>query len=289
MDDRYYYRVLGITLSNPTEQQIKNAYEQRMAKLKSADYSDDKEYVHKKMKEASEAYRKLIGEAPTSSANNGSGKVTSDRLKEKAKEYKKEWIDGVGKFKNDRGKPSLAAVIAIIIAVAVVGGIINGVIDVVNNNSDSNAGFVDFDFDGDVEVDEAAIDEMAVLGSNTDCYSGVDFSNAADYYDGSVDWGEGIGEYGEDRIFNGICGILEQFGINDITGFFDYITGETDFYSERDDYDCASALIAWMQAPEFEIMAGARDLYNERPILSISEYLNYLERRIAESYEVYYG
>lgn len=86
MDDRYYYRVLGITLSNPTEQQIKNAYEQRMAKLKSADYSDDKEYAHKKMKEASEAYRKLIGETPTSSANNGSGKVTSDRLKEKAKE-----------------------------------------------------------------------------------------------------------------------------------------------------------------------------------------------------------
>ena len=42
MDDRYYYRVLGITLSNPTEQQIKNAYEQRIAKLKSADYSDDK-------------------------------------------------------------------------------------------------------------------------------------------------------------------------------------------------------------------------------------------------------
>ena len=30
-------------------------------------------------------------------------------------------------------------------------------------------------------------------------------------------------------------------------------------------------------------------MYNERPILSISEYLNYLERRIAESYDVYYG
>ena len=51
-DDRYYYRTLGITSENPTQQQIKKAYEQRIAKLKSADYGDDREYANKKMREA---------------------------------------------------------------------------------------------------------------------------------------------------------------------------------------------------------------------------------------------
>lgn len=288
MNDRYYYRILGIASENPTPQQIKKAYEQRIAKLKSADYSDDKEYANKKMREAAEAYRKLTGQAPTSSVKRPHQKTASTGLKEKAKGYKKELLDEVGKFKNGREKPPAAVLIAIIVAVVIGGGVISGAVDVISDNFDKNASIIDFNFDSDAEVDEAAIDEMAVLGSNTDYYSGVDFSDAADYY-GSVDWGEGIGEYGNEEIFNGICDILEKFEIYNVTGFFGYITGESEFYSERDDYDCASVLIEWMQAPNFEAMAGARDLYNERPILTISEYLNYLERRIAESYEVYYG
>ena len=48
--------------------------------------------------------------------------------------------------------------------------------------------------------DRDAIDEMAVLCSNTDYYSGVDFSDADDYYYGLVDWEQGVGEYGDERI-----------------------------------------------------------------------------------------
>ena len=289
MDDRYYYRTLGITSENPTQQQIKKAYEQRIAKLKSADYGDDREYANKKMREAAEAYRRLTGQAPSSSDKSGQAKGMSSGLKEKAKEYKKELLAEAGKFKKDRGKPPMAVFIAVIAAVVIAGGVISGVSEVISDNHYSNTSYVDFSFDENGEAEEDAIDEMAVLCSNTDYYSGVDFSDADDYYYGLVDWEQGVGEYGDERIFNGICGILEQFGINNITGFFAYITGESEFYSESDDYDCASALIEWMQAPYFEMMAGARDMYNERPILSISEYLNYLERRIAESYDVYYG
>ena len=46
MDKKYYYRMLGITRSNPTQQQIREAYDQRMAKLNSSDYEDDRQYRH---------------------------------------------------------------------------------------------------------------------------------------------------------------------------------------------------------------------------------------------------
>ena len=65
MDKKYYYRMLGITRSNPTQQQIREAYDQRMAKLNSSDYEDDRQYARKKMKEATMAYRVLTGAAPS--------------------------------------------------------------------------------------------------------------------------------------------------------------------------------------------------------------------------------
>ena len=65
MDKKYYYRMLGITRSNPTQQQIREAYDQRMAKLNSSDYEDDRQYARKKMKEATMAYSVLTGAAPS--------------------------------------------------------------------------------------------------------------------------------------------------------------------------------------------------------------------------------
>lgn len=56
---------IGITRSNPTQQQIREAYDQRMAKLNSSDYEDDRQYARKKMKEATMAYRVLTGAAPS--------------------------------------------------------------------------------------------------------------------------------------------------------------------------------------------------------------------------------
>ena len=40
MDRNYYYRILGLS-EGATPNQIKTAYEKRMAKLDSADYRDD--------------------------------------------------------------------------------------------------------------------------------------------------------------------------------------------------------------------------------------------------------
>ena len=56
MDRNYYYRILGLN-ENATSKQIKQAYEERIAKLSSADYRDDPFYAEKKKRQATEAYR----------------------------------------------------------------------------------------------------------------------------------------------------------------------------------------------------------------------------------------
>ena len=71
MDRHYYYRQLGLTCDASTSQ-VKKAYEERMAKLNSADYADDPEYRRKKKEEATSAYKALIGSAPLSFGGQGS-------------------------------------------------------------------------------------------------------------------------------------------------------------------------------------------------------------------------
>ena len=60
MDKSYYYRILGVR-ADATAQQIKQAYEERVKRLKSPDYADDPEYADRKLKEAAEAYRVVLG------------------------------------------------------------------------------------------------------------------------------------------------------------------------------------------------------------------------------------
>ena len=62
MDKRYYYRLLGLR-EDATPQQIKDAYTQKVRKLKSDDYADDPEYVERKLAEVRHAYGVLTGSA----------------------------------------------------------------------------------------------------------------------------------------------------------------------------------------------------------------------------------
>ena len=52
---------------------------------------------------------------------------------------------------------------------------------------------------------------------------------------------------------------------------------------DSDDRDCAETLIEWMGAPEFVDVAGAVNMYTDTPILSLSDYLEYLDNIIAEN------
>ena len=72
MDKRYYYRMLGLA-QEASYDKIKEAYEKKMSKLKSADYQDDPEYARKKMEEVREAYRVLTGAPPSSDNKKNTG------------------------------------------------------------------------------------------------------------------------------------------------------------------------------------------------------------------------
>ena len=66
--------------------------------------------------------------------------------------------------------------------------------------------------------------------------------------------------------------------------FYDYYTGIEGYYDDYDDYDCAMILIDWIGAPAFEEIAGSTNLYNDETILSLTDYMEYLEEYTFERY-----
>ena len=79
MDKKYYYRLLGLTGEAPPDK-IRAAYEERVAKLHSSDYNDDPVYAKKKIKEATMAYKILMGEEPPISR--GQKKAAFEKFKD---------------------------------------------------------------------------------------------------------------------------------------------------------------------------------------------------------------
>lgn len=96
MDRNSCYRILSLR-SDATSKQIEKAYELRIARLKSADYADDPEYVQRKILEAKEAYKVLTGsEAPAmslSSGVSGAKKSLKGSLREKLDKSQKSGKD----------------------------------------------------------------------------------------------------------------------------------------------------------------------------------------------------
>ncbi len=76
---RSHYRILGLT-GEPTEEQIKSAYETRMSKLRSSDYGDDPMYAKRKMDEVTMAYKVLTGSSPPISK--GQKKIAFEHFKD---------------------------------------------------------------------------------------------------------------------------------------------------------------------------------------------------------------
>lgn len=309
MDRNYYYRILGLT-EGATGQQIRQAYESRMAKLDSADYKDDPEYVTKKKHQTTEAYRVLTGSVPPST-----GAQRKARF-EKFKDYIEQKESGgksSGSFKTS-GKTKYAlknnrmffaaAVISIaFLVIAVIGAMFMGAEKLTENldffgRDDDNSydyggsdGYDDYDvlgsYGGSIENEEK-IDEIHDRISETDYYENLNMS-AVQYNIDNVDWLCGIGEYSLDgygeytEVMNNIAEIMYSLGIEGTEGdFLSYIIGGYGDYYNYDDFACAVILISWMGAPEFDEIAGSVNLYSGEPILDIADYLNYLGSAVYE-------
>lgn len=291
MDKAYYYRLLGLT-GEATQAQVKAAYEMRMAKLDSPDYSDDPEYVTRKKQQVTEAYRVLTGAMPPIGSK---GRMRVDL--QRGHQHKTANCEapfetgGVGTPKNTvknlKGVLNNKFVVPIIIVIAVsvisvVGAIIGAIGSVIG-------GFVSgfpFDFDTSYE-DEMPVDSIHDIDNAQVWAQQFDYTEALDIAaigDNSayVDWTRGVDEYADGDTFEYTLEVLYCLDIYDAGGFFDYITAEKDFYFENDDYDCAEMLISWLGAPPFEAVAGSTSVYTGKPILTIAEYMDYLRTFIDE-------
>lgn len=288
MDRNYYYRILGVR-SDATPAQIKAAYETRIARLNSADYDDEPGYARRKKEQATKAYRVLLGAAPPVS------KVQKKAYFEKFKDAieNREGMDR-DDFDRDTSKPKLKlpnislpkrrqgrtvnkskiVLITIILIIATtIMGIASAIIGIVRN-FDSG-----YDYDDYLYMEEFEDAEELFLGLSY--YDMLDTSTIA-ANQSKIVWNDGIDKYGAGELFNSTLDILYRLNIYDAEEFYTYTTGDEDFYLDHDDYDCATTLIIWLRAPSFDDVAGATNLYNNKPILSLTDYMEYLEEYIYE-------
>ena len=320
MDRNYYYRILGLT-EGATGQQIKLAYETRMAKLDSDDYRDDPEYVAKKKRQTTEAYKVLTGSAPSSTKAQREARF--ERLKDYIEQKENGEKTSKGSFKHfgrvqytPKNKKLVFTVVVISVAIfviAIVAAVMfagvdnskNVCFDFLGSHSDSSYSSDDSDdysydyddldifddhYDSGYDMDEQEqIDEAQQKLLDMDYYGGLDFS-AVDGNADKIDWDYSVGSYGGssddgiDDTMDNTFSLMFSLQIYGVSDFFSYVTGEANYYYDHDDNDCAVALINWMGAPPFEDVAGCVDTYSGEPILTIADYLSYLESVINENY-----
>ncbi len=215
MDKRYYYRILGLT-GEPTEEQIKSAYETRMSKLRSSDYGDDPMYAKRKMDEVTMAYKVLTGSSPPISK--GQKKIAFEHFKDyienrEGNDTKEELHDyddfraekqtakkshqakamrsaaGRGKrqtYTSGGHRSNAGKTIAIIIIVA--GVVLVGVASVIGNNvfDDVRESFVNsfiednYDYDYGQDTSTVTVEEQETIDSARDMCDDLDFYTRLD-------------------------------------------------------------------------------------------------------------
>ena len=286
MDRNYYYRVLGVR-SDATPAQIKAAYNARMARLSSADYDDEPEYARRKKEQATKAYRVLMGDVPATTKEQKENRF--ERFKDKVERKEGFDIDDEKpKFKLSLPKIDLSGRVVKTTAdkakFTVVGTAITFLIAVIGLCSAFSDLVMEEEYPADnydqlYEYIYDAEENFAFY----DYYEMLDTRVAADNQP-EIDWDDGVGEYGEgmDQL---AMDILWWVGIyEEQEEFFDYYTGIDNYYHDYDDYDCATVVINWIGAPDFEEIAGSTNLYNGETILTLTDYMEYLEEFTYERY-----
>ena len=288
MDRNYYYRVLGVR-SDATPAQIRDAYNNRMARLDSADFADEPEYAKRKKAQATQAYKVLMGVAPAATAAQKESRFErhKDRIERREGFEKDPFDEGTGskikfslpkinlgkkavKTTADKAKLTVAGS-AITILIAVI-GLFSAIGDLMADDNSFNYS----DFYYQEEVYEA--EELTIMFD----YSQKLDPSTAEINQDNIDWSVGVDEYGVDPLSSDMMDILYCFGIYDIDEFFGYATGDEHYYMNSDDYFCADVLINWLNAPSFEEVAGQTNLYTGEVILSIADYIEYLEEFVYE-------
>lgn len=292
MDKNYYYRVLGVK-KDATTQQIKKAYDDRIARLNSADYADDAAYVKKKKMQAAEAYRVLTGESRPVSKEQHEARfeMFKDHLENK-EGFKKEKQPADGDFDNKCKNvavkifPDLNGTIkkaenikpGTVMTLVIVGVVVLSVISsIIMEFTNEPYAHVQDDYIYGEKI-EQALEDCYVLPY----YSMLDLSTR-EAAQKDVVLSESAYDYDDEEMSDAIFDILWNLDVYDTNEFFGYTLGNEHFYDENSNYVCAQNLISGIGAPDFEEIAGATNQYDDELILTMNDYLDYLEEYIYEN------
>ncbi len=294
MDRNYYYRLLGLR-PDATQAQIRDAYNSRMARLDSADFADEPEYAKRKKAQATEAYKVLIGAAPVPEADPKRYENKKRRVERRDAFEEDDFgdeggpkinismpklnIGNVAKYgtKKAGDKAKLSAVGTAITIFIVVASMFSAIGDLISDDDY----YPDFLYMDEIQnVEEYCADYYYYQELDTSTVGNERIN--VDWYEGQDVYVSDFDEYSTLR--NNMVEMLYEVDIYDAEELFYYITDDLYYFCNYDDYECAMTLIDWMGVPEFDEIAGATSLYNGDPILSLSDYMEFLEEYYYEYY-----
>lgn len=294
MDKSYYYRVLGAK-EGASAQQIKQAYEERVKRLKSPDYADDPEYVARKLKEAAEAYRVVLGGSAPSAEKQR--KKSYEKLKDSMEKGETSrstkprrtvrdasqnaaadvaaQVSAAGKKLKKKADKTLDSVSDSKEAKSVLGIIISVIIAVVGlvGSCDSDDSYV-YDNAAYIEENGQAVERVLNRTEEYDFYGKLDDNVSVP--DDRIIWEIEENENLMDELWGLNQDLSYAMGINSLAYGIESYTGSEDYYYEATDYDISQLLIGIMGAPHFEDVAGMMNEYRNEIILDYGSYMRFL-------------
>ena len=297
MDKSYYCRVLGVR-EDASIQQIKQAYEERVKRLKSPDYADDSEYVSRKLGEAAYAYRVLLGaEAPSTKQRKnhydklkdsmekdettGGGKTlrkvrkssgaigdasknvaaTVSAAGEKLKENAEETLGRVVNSKE--AKSAMGIVFSIIIAV------VSLAVGACESEPMPEYTYEDTAY---MESSRQAVERILNRSGEYDFFGHLDGSNPVP--DEKIEW-EITDDISEQLwpLNLDLCSALDINNLQDAMGWY---MDDENYYYNVPDYEISQRLAEIMGAPAFEEVAGMTVTDSDLVITDYSDYMTFL-------------
>lgn len=254
MDRSYYYRVLGAR-EGASAQQIKQAYEERVKRLKSPDYADDPEYVDRKLKEASEAYRVVLGGSAPSAAKQ------RKKSYEKLKNSMEKTVSSI--FDSKEAKSALGIAVSVLVAV------ITLAVGSCDTYSSPDYSYEDTAY---IESSRQAVERILNRSEEYDFFGHLDDNVSVP--DEKIEWD--ITYEIRDKLWGlniDLCSALDIFSLEDAVCWY---MDDDDYYYEASDYEISQLLAEIMGAPIFEEVAGMTVTDTDVVITDYCDYMQFL-------------
>lgn len=267
MDKSYYCRVLGVR-EDASVQQIKQAYEERVKRLKSGDYADDSEYVSRKLGEAAYAYRVLLGgEVPSAKEGRKRSNASKNAATTKSaagETLKKKAGKTVESITGSKEAKSVAGIVfSIIIAVASLA---------IGSCDSSPTPEYSYEDTAYMESSRQAVERILNRSGEYDFFGHLDGSVPVP--EEKIEWE--ITYEIRDKLWGLNIDLCSALDINNLQDAIGWYMDDENYYYNVPDYEISQRLAEIMGAPVFEEVAGMTNKYSNELILDYGAYMIFL-------------